>query len=192
MALKRRYFELYRLMGNISIDGFKRERYMLKVKDFAEEVAEAQAQLLEAELALEDAGVGDKLEDVARLLLRIETLEQGRRGLEEKLQLKEQKWIENDRLFKERRFALMQVLQLGLALRCDEAKALFHAETQRQRRLAQHEKALLLLSELFAENRQRSSEFLVRAEQVALEKQEELFDLKFSLSALAGAELAIE
>jgi hypothetical protein len=37
--IKQKYFEIYMMMGNISIDGFKRERYILKVKDFIDEIA---------------------------------------------------------------------------------------------------------------------------------------------------------
>lgn len=39
--IRKKYFDLYLMVGNISIDGFKRERYILKVKDFTDEIAKA-------------------------------------------------------------------------------------------------------------------------------------------------------
>jgi hypothetical protein len=47
---------------------------------------------------------------ITDLLLKIETLEESKKHLLEKLVLKEKKWIENDKIFKERRFTLMGVL----------------------------------------------------------------------------------
>lgn len=38
-SIKKKYFEVYLMIGKISIDGFKRERYILKVKDFKDEIA---------------------------------------------------------------------------------------------------------------------------------------------------------
>jgi hypothetical protein len=43
-------------------------------------------------------------------LLKIETLEDNKTKLLKKLTSKEKKWIENDKLFKERRITLMAVL----------------------------------------------------------------------------------
>ena len=71
----------------------------------------------------------ENLQNITQLLFKIETLEQNRHKLQEKLQLKEQKWIENDRLFKERRFTLMHVLQEDLALICDVGKHYYFLET---------------------------------------------------------------
>jgi len=62
----------------------------------------------------------ESIQMITDLLLKIETLEENNKQLLAKLQLKEKKWIENDRVFKERRFYLMAVLQydLGLAIDC--------------------------------------------------------------------------
>ena len=51
--IRRKYFELYLMVGNISIDGFKRERYVLKVKDFHGDIVRAQRQLHEEELKMD-------------------------------------------------------------------------------------------------------------------------------------------
>ena len=40
LEVKKKYFEHYVMIGNISIDGFKRERYIQKVKDFEDEIEE--------------------------------------------------------------------------------------------------------------------------------------------------------
>lgn len=53
-----------------------------------------------------------------------------------KLALKEKKWIDNDKLFKERRFTLMGVLQKDLALVSDVSKHSFYLETICQKRIA--------------------------------------------------------
>ena len=52
----------------------------------------------------------ESIEKITQLLLDIEKLEEGKKGLLAKLVLKEKKWIENDKIFKERRFTLMAVL----------------------------------------------------------------------------------
>ena len=39
--LSRKYFEIYQMVGNISIDGFKRERYVVKVRDITEDLTQA-------------------------------------------------------------------------------------------------------------------------------------------------------
>ena len=61
----------------------------------------------------------ESIQLITDLLLQIETLEENKKQLLEKLVLKEKKWIENDRIFKERRFTLMAVLQYDLALLID-------------------------------------------------------------------------
>lgn len=53
--IKKKYFDLYLMVGNISIDGFKRERYVLKVKDFQDDIAKAQRMLNEEEMNIEIA-----------------------------------------------------------------------------------------------------------------------------------------
>jgi len=165
--MKRQHFDLYLMIGNISIDGFKRERYVLKIKNFSDEIAHAQALLHAEEMTVEfcardEPHLGDSLDSIMRLLLQIETLEQDRAKLQDKLLLREAKWIENDRLFKERRVALMQVLQLGLALMCDVAKALYREDATEQHSVARHERALVMIDQTLAGNREQSQRFLIK------------------------------
>lgn len=85
--------------------------------------------------------------------------------------MKEKKWIENDKMFKERRFTLMSVLQYDLALAIDCCKHMLYLETVGQRRVAQHEKYALVVNQVFERNRLKSFGFtrdigqIVRARQ---------------------------
>ncbi len=74
--------------------------------------------------------------------------------------LKEKKWIENDKMFKERRFTLMSVLQYDLSLVIDCSKHLLHLETLAQRRVAKHEKYVLIINQVFEHNRLKSFNFM--------------------------------
>jgi hypothetical protein len=93
---------------------------------------------------------------ITELLLKIETFETSKKELLAKLVLKEKKWIDNDKIFKERRFTLMSVLQYDLALAIDCSKHLLYLETLAQRRIAQHEKYVLLIHSVFERNRVKS------------------------------------
>ena len=77
-----------------------------------------------------------------------------------KLQQKEKKWIENDRVFKERRFYLMAVLQYDLALAIDCIRHQVYIKTWAEGKVAMHEKYTLLLQEVFDSNRTASNLFL--------------------------------
>jgi hypothetical protein len=50
------------------------------------------------------------IENITNLLKEIENLEESKKELLATLVLKEKEWIENDKIFKERRFTLMAVL----------------------------------------------------------------------------------
>jgi hypothetical protein len=65
---------------------------------------------------------------ITELLLTIENKESEKKQLLSKLVAKEKKWIENDRVFKERRFSLMSALQYGLALAIDRINHLLFLE----------------------------------------------------------------
>lgn len=97
---------------------------------------------------------------ITELLLKIETLETQKTQLLAKLVLKEKKWIENDKMFKERRFTLMSVLQYDLALVIDCCKHMLYLETIAQRRVAQHEKYVLVVNQVFEQNRIKSFAFM--------------------------------
>lgn len=60
--ISRRYFEIYQLVGNISIDGFKRERYVVKIKDMSNELVLAYKALNEEELKIETVYTRDRME----------------------------------------------------------------------------------------------------------------------------------
>lgn len=85
------------------------------------------------------------LKKITDLLLKVETLEENKKVLVEKLALKEKKWIENDRLFKERRITLMAVLQQNLALLGDVGMHQEFLQSQTSKRLGQQTKALLMI-----------------------------------------------
>ena len=78
----------------------------------------------------------ENLQNITQLLLKIETLEENKRKLMEKMTMKEKKWIENDRLFKERRFTLMGVLQQDLMLISDVTKHQYFLESVLHKRVA--------------------------------------------------------
>jgi hypothetical protein len=58
--ISRKYFEIYQMVGNISIDGFKRERYVVKVKDISDELIRAYHALNEEEAKVEQAYAASK------------------------------------------------------------------------------------------------------------------------------------
>lgn len=60
--ISRKYFETYQLVGNISIDGFKRERYVVKIKDNTDELARAYRALREEEGKIEQTYVRDRMD----------------------------------------------------------------------------------------------------------------------------------
>jgi phage host-nuclease inhibitor protein Gam len=51
--ISRKYFEIYQMVGNISIDGFKRERYVVKVKDISDELVRTYQALDDEEAKIE-------------------------------------------------------------------------------------------------------------------------------------------
>jgi len=55
--ISRKYFEIYQMVGNISIDGFKRERYVVKVRDITEELTQAYRRINEEESKIENTFV---------------------------------------------------------------------------------------------------------------------------------------
>ena len=61
--MPRKYFEIYQLVGNISIDGFKRERYVVKIRDNTEELRRAYIALRDEEAKIETAYVRDRMDD---------------------------------------------------------------------------------------------------------------------------------
>jgi hypothetical protein len=60
--ISRKYFEIYQMVGNISIDGFKRERYVVKVKDISDELVRAYRGLNEEEQKIETSYTVNRME----------------------------------------------------------------------------------------------------------------------------------
>lgn len=60
--ISRKYFEIYQMVGNISIDGFKRERYVVKVKDISDELVRAYRGLNEEEQKIETSYTANRME----------------------------------------------------------------------------------------------------------------------------------
>lgn len=233
--ISRKYFEIYQMVGNISIDGFKRERYVVKIKDISDELVRAYHALNEEEFKIEQQYAQQQEEHSMRrsqqyslieenkhsystekevlqyardheqsdtylesikyitsLLLKIETLEESKKSLLAKLVLKEKKWIENDKIFKERRFTLMSVLQYDLALVIDCSKHLLFIETVGQRRLALHEKYVLMINQVFERNRLKSAQFISDIKHIVRERQDQLVDLKLNFDELIIKDKQIE
>lgn len=60
--ITRKYFEVYQLVGNISIDGFKRERYVVRIKNISDELVRSYRALREEELKIEHTYVKEKMD----------------------------------------------------------------------------------------------------------------------------------
>ncbi|TNV86558.1 hypothetical protein FGO68_gene998 [Halteria grandinella] len=221
------------MVGNISIDGFKRERYVVKVKDISDELVRAYHALNEEEAKIETQYAQQLMDNslqrtqqyslieenkqsystekeakqyeaeeqesymesiryITSLLLKIETLEESKKQLLAKLVLKEKKWIENDKIFKERRFTLMSVLQYDLALAIDCSKHLLFVETVSQRRLSLHEKYVLMINQVFERNRLKSLQFISDIKEIVTERQDQLVDLKLNFDELIIKDKQIE
>jgi|LauGreDrversion4_2_1035121.scaffolds.fasta_scaffold145055_1 hypothetical protein len=85
----------------------------------------------------------NSIEVITKLLFDIEKKEGEKKQLLAKLVLKEKKWIENDRIFKERRFTLMAILQYDLALLIDNINHALFLEAILQKRVYDHERYIL-------------------------------------------------
>ena len=62
-------FEIYQVVGNISIDGFKRERYVVKIRDNTDELGRAYRALRDEEAKIESSYVKDRMEASAHKTL---------------------------------------------------------------------------------------------------------------------------
>lgn len=69
------------------------------------------------------------MERITGYLLQVETLLSQKAVLMEKLQRKQAKWLQNDRIFKERKQTLHDVLRVGAAIVTKVCTALERAET---------------------------------------------------------------
>ncbi len=81
----------------ISIDGFKSDRYINKIKDMTENIERASKQLMDEETyiqkgTLPQEEVEQSLDRITNYLLRVETFIQEKAVLTDKLELKKDKW----------------------------------------------------------------------------------------------------
>lgn len=122
--LFKKYYILFLKMSAISIDGFKRDRYIIKIKDMTDSVEFAKKQLLEEERNIERGAVSadeipSSLERITGYLLQVETLLNEKAILMKKLEEKQTKWLDNDLIFKERKTTLRNLLRISMALACN-------------------------------------------------------------------------
>ena len=180
--LQHKYLTMFLKMCAISIDGYQRDRYMIKIKEMTDEVEEAQKQLTEEENHIQKGQVTQEelpraLERITNYLLKVETLLADKAALMDDLQKNQSIWQENDQIIQERKQTLRQVLELSTLLLTDLAKCDATLECEISQRLGEHESALFLIDEIFARNRVRSVLFMAQVEQLIEVKKESLNDL---------------
>lgn len=95
--LYNKHFTLFMKIIAISIDGFKTDRYMTKIKDMNDKIELATKQLLDEEKVIEKGNLQPEvlsltIERISGFLLKVETYKQEKTVLTEKLELKGQKW----------------------------------------------------------------------------------------------------
>lgn len=88
-------------MCAISIDGYQRDRYMIKIREMTDEVQEAQKQLSDEENQIQKGLVMQEdlshaLERITGYLLKVETLLADKANLIDDLQKNQSIWQEND------------------------------------------------------------------------------------------------
>jgi hypothetical protein len=81
----------------ISIDGFKTDRYITKIRDMTTKIDRATKQLLDEEKVIEKGNLQPEMldvtiENITNYLLKVETYKQEKTVLTEKLDRKGQKW----------------------------------------------------------------------------------------------------
>lgn len=115
-----RFYDIFGKLAAISIDGFKRERYVIKINFLKSAIERAQDDLMMAETAVEQGtftagceSLSDQISLVTDLMLQIETLTKDRVVMEETLKEKDEKWQEDDKVFKRRRIVLNYIVELN-------------------------------------------------------------------------------
>ena len=109
--LQHKYLTMFLKMCAISIDGYQRDRYMIKIKEMTDEVEEAQKQLTEEENHIQKGQVTQEelpraLERITNYLLKVETLLADKAALMDDLQKNQSIWQENDQIIQERKQTL--------------------------------------------------------------------------------------
>ena len=89
-------------------------------------------------------------------MLKVETLINERIALNDKLQKKKQKWLTSDSKFKERKATFQDLFRTSLQLITSVCQA---DEASKTHSITEHEKALLMIDDVFIQNRLRSQQF---------------------------------
>ena len=184
----RRYYDIFKKLSAISIDGFKRERYVQKIQFLTNDIDKDQLQLVEEEKFIESGALSKQnkeeqdrsLQRITELMLKIQKHTADKIIMEKKLKEKEQKWIENDTIFKERRIVLNYIIKLNLD-QCFQSyyyQKLNELHLMRQN-LSQraHEIVYFGIQHIIQQNRLPSVSFMAEIEQYIQSQQEETSQL---------------
>lgn len=163
-----KHYTLMMKLVAISIDGFKSDRYMNKISDITETINRARKQLLDEEQQIQKGQMpaeemDQALQRITGYLLKVETLINEKVALTDKLQKKQFKWQTSDSKFKERKATLQDIFRTSMAIvtqicRTNESQNLWAI------RISEHEKALLMIDDVFIVNRTRSVMFMSEVE----------------------------
>lgn len=165
----------------ISIDGFKSDRYMNKISDISETINRARRQLLDEEMQIQKGQLPIEemdaaLQRITGYLLKVETLINEKVALTDKLEKKQQKWMTSDSKFKERKATFQDLFKTSMAIMTCICRANEQNSTWAIR-ISEHEKAILMIDDVFIQNRMRSVMFMGEVEHQIQIKKESLNDL---------------
>jgi len=181
----KRYNDIFTKLSAISIDGFKRERYVQKIQFLTYDITKAQNDLLEEEKFIESGALGKQnqrdldssIQRITDLMLIIEKQTTDKINMQKKLKEKEQKWIENDTIFKERRVILNYIVKLNL----DQSfQAYFYQKIYEMSKMKQnlsqraYEIIFFGVQHIIQQNRLPSVNFMAEIEQYIQSQQEEM------------------
>ena len=120
--ISKRYFDIVTKLSATSQDGFKRERFQIKIKHMVDEISKAQEDLEHEEELVESGEIkslGEAIDKITQLMLTIERKTQDSQDMIEELGEKEQDWIKTDRSFKQRRIILNYLIKMKLNMTYD-------------------------------------------------------------------------
>jgi glutaredoxin 2 len=179
--LVKKHFMLMTKLTAISIDGFKSERYIKKISDISETITRARKALLDEETqiqrgALPPEELDSALQRITGYLLKVETLITERCMLTEKLEKKQQKWNTSDCKFKERKATFLDFFKTAMAVLTQVCRNLETANTWGAV-CAAHEQAVLMIDDVFIQNRLRAVLFVSDVEHQIQIRKESMNDL---------------
>lgn len=199
----KRYNDIFKKLSAISIDGFKRERYVQKLQFLTNDITKAQHDLLEEEKFIESGALtkqseqdlNQSIQRITDLMLAIEKQTTDKINMEKELKEKEQKWIENDTIFKERRVILNYIIQLNLdqSFQAYFFQKLFElAQTRQNLSQRAYEIIFFGVQHIIDQNRLPSVNFMAEIEQYIQSQQEETSQLNNTQNELTSKLQAIE